>query len=402
MTVRTHRGILVLLICAAATLSLSAAAAVAGGNGAMFAAPNGTGTACSARHPCSLPTAVATAAAGAVVHAAPGTYAGGVVITTSIKLMGHGAVIDGSSTPDTPGLQILASGTRVQGFTIEHAWLEGILVGSTPANPDGSPAASGAPIQDVTIQNNVVVQNDAGFSGAVGAGFGECFTTPFAPGDCGEAIHLVSATGSVVRNNLVADNAGGILLTDEFGPAADDTVQNNVSIDNDDDCGITLASHTPAGVHDNVVANNVADRNGVAGQGGGILMAAAGPVGGAYDNVIRNNEASGNGLAGIVIHDHFAGANLNGNVLENNSLSNDNLDGDTDFAAAQDPQTTGILIAAGLPFPGPAIPPITGTIVRNNTITNVAIGIWTLNAPANLNTFRNNRFGPGVTPLSAN
>ena len=131
-------------------------------------------------------------------------------------------------------------------------------------------------------------------------------------------------------------------------------------------------------------------------------MAAAGPVGGAYDNVIRNNEASGNGLAGIVIHDHFPGANLNGNVLENNRLSNDNLDGDFDFFAAQDPQTTGILIAAGLPFPGPAIPPISGTVVRNNTISNVSTGIWTLNAPATLNTFTNNRFGPGVTPLSAN
>jgi hypothetical protein len=39
-------------------------------------------------------------------------------------------------------------------------------------------------------------------------------------------------------------------------------------------------------------------------------------------------------------------------VLENNSLSNDNVDGDFDFFTAQDPQTTGILIAAGLSFPG--------------------------------------------------
>lgn len=400
MTVRTHRGIITLGLCAVAALLLAATAA-AGNGGALFASPNGSGTDCTAQHPCSLATAVATASAGAVVHAGPGTYPAGVVVTSSVTLLGQGAVIDGSSTPNTPGLQILASGTRVQGFTIENAALEGILVGSSPANPDGSPATSGAPIENVTIQNDVVTGNDTGFSGAVGAGFGECFTTPFAPGDCGEGIHLVSATNSVVRNNLVSGNAGGILLTDEFGPAADNVVQNNTSIDNDDDCGITLASHSPAGVHDNVIENNVADRNGVAGQGGGILMAAAGPVGGAYDNVIRNNEASGNGLSGIVIHDHFAGANLNGNVLENNTLSNDNLDGDFDFAAAQDPLPTGILIAAGLPFPGPPIPPISGTVVRNNTITDVSVGIWTLNAPADLNTFTNNRFGPGVTPLSA-
>jgi len=402
MSVRTYRRVLVLVSGAAAALVLAAAAGAAAHGGALFASPGGSGTDCSSQRPCSLATAVATAAAGAVVYAGPGTYPGGVVVTTRITLLGREAVIDGSSTPDTPGIQILASGTRLQGFTIENATLEGILVGDSPANADGSPATSGAPIEDVTIQNNVITQNDAGFSGEEGAGFGECFTTPFAPGDCGEGVHLVSATHSVVRNNLIAHNAGGILLTDEFGPAADNVIQNNTSIDNNNDCGITLASHTAAGVHDNVVENNVADRNGVAGQGGGILMAAAGPVGGAYDNVIRNNEASGNGLAGIVIHDHFPGANLNGNVLENNTLSNDNLDGDFDFFAAQDAQTTGILIAAGLPFPGPAIPPISGTIVRNNTITNVSVGIWTLNAPVDLNAFTNNKFGPGVTPLSAN
>ena len=114
----------------------------------------------------------------------------------------------------------------------------------------------------------------------------------------------------------MSGNAGGILLTDEFGPATRNVIEANRSIDNDDDCGITLASHAPSGVFANVVEGNVSDRNGVAGQGGGILMAAAGPVGGAYDNVIRGNEASGNGLADIVIHDHFAGANLNGNVIE--------------------------------------------------------------------------------------
>jgi parallel beta-helix repeat protein len=401
MTVRTFQGVAVLVACAATALLLAATAGAASHGGVLFAAPNGTGSDCTVQNPCSLSTAVATAADGAVVHAGAGTYPGGIVVTTSITLLGFGAVIDGSSTPNVPGLQILASGTRVQGFTIEHAFLEGILVGSSPANPDGSPATAGAPVDDVTIQNTVVTGNDTGFSGQVGAGFGECFSTPFAPGDCGEAIHLVSATHSVLRNNVVTGNAGGILLTDEFGPAANNVVQNNVSTDNDDDCGITLASHTPAGVHDNTIENNVADRNGVAGQGGGILMAAAGPVGGAYDNLIRNNEASGNGLAGIVIHDHFPGANLSGNVMENNVLSNDNLDGDLDFFAAQDTRRTGILIAAGLPFPGPAIPPITGTVVRNNTITDVEIGIWTLNAPADLNTITNNHFGPGVTPLSS-
>jgi nitrous oxidase accessory protein NosD len=382
-----------------AALVWSAAAAAASG---LYAAPTGSGSDCTAKHRCALVTALASARDGDVVHAAHGTYTGGLVVTKAVTLIGHDSVIDGSSTPNSPGLQILASHVRVQGFTIENADLEGILVGSAPVDSSGNPVSTGTPIEDVTLQHNVLIDNDKGFSGVVGSGFGECFSTPFAPGDCGEAIHLVSATDSHVRANDVEHNAGGILMTDEFGPAAHNVIQSNKAIDNNDDCGITLASHTPAGVFDNIVQNNIADNNGVAGQGGGILMAAAGPVGGAWGNLIRANEASGNGLAGIVIHDHFAGANLDNNVIENNTLSNDNLDGDLDFASAQDTQTTGILIAAGTPFPGPALPPITGTVVRGNHITDVSIGIWTLDISPTSNVLLPNHFGAGVTPISAN
>ena len=153
------------------------------------------------RNPCNLPTALATAPSGGVVFALPGTYSGGLVVTKSLTLIGQRAVIDGSTAPNTAGLQILASNTRVQGFTVENSNLEGILVGSSPVDAGGNPASNGAPLSGVTIQNNVLTHNDTGFSGTVGAGFGECFSTPFAPGDCGEALHLVSTTGSVVRNN---------------------------------------------------------------------------------------------------------------------------------------------------------------------------------------------------------
>ena len=40
------------------------------------------------------------------------------------------------------------------------------------------------------------------------------------PDDCGEALHLQTVTGSTVSGNLVQDNVGGILLTDEDGPTA--------------------------------------------------------------------------------------------------------------------------------------------------------------------------------------
>jgi hypothetical protein len=60
-----------------------------------------------------------------------------------------------------------------------------------------------------------------------------------------------------------------------------------------------------------------------------------------YGNLIRHNVARGDGLAGITIHEHLVG-DLNGNVIKGNLISNDNLDGDFDFAAAAASETTGV------------------------------------------------------------
>jgi nitrous oxidase accessory protein NosD len=261
----------------------------------------------------------------------------------------------------------------------------------------------------------VIVHNDAGF----GSTAGQCFSTPQAPGDCGEAIHLVSVTDSVIAENYVTGNAGGILLTDEFGPTSDNVVRGNFSAHNNTDCGITLAGHNSAavnpatgqptgaaGVFDNLIERNVAIDNGVAGQGAGILMGGGAPFAGVYGNVIRGNFTRGNGLSGVTIHQHLVG-DLNGNVVEDNVLSHDNLDGDFDFAAAVDNQTTGILVAAGSP-PGPPLPPflvpgtIKNTVIRGNRIFDDSVGIWTLGVDPATTTISHNFFGRGVTPVVTN
>jgi hypothetical protein len=117
--------------------------------------------------------------------------------------------------------------------------------------------------------------------------------------------------------------------------------------------------------------------------------------------------ARGNGLAGVTIHQHLVG-DLNGNVITHNRLSDDNLDGDFDFAAASATQTTGIVVASGPP-PGPALPPsmvpgpITGTIIRGNRIFGVKVGIWTLGVDPATTKITHNVFGPEVsTPISVN
>jgi hypothetical protein len=337
------------------------------------------------------------------VKALPGVYQGGVAFSKRLDLEGQAAVLDASTSTDGYGIEVSGpggSGSVIEGWTVMNAQFSGILVGSHIVDASGKPLTNGSPISDVTIDHVTVEHNDQGFIGVVNQGVGECFSTPFAPGDCGEGIHLVSASDSTVEHSLVQDNAGGILMTDEFGSASGNTIAFDSAVNNDDDCGITIASHTAFQIYDNLIEHNVADNNGVAGQGAGILMAGAAPGTGVHDNVVRNNEASGNGLSGIVIHDHFPG-NFTNNVITNNHLGTNNLDGDFDFLTP-DPQQTGILVAAGPPFPGPVVPPLKGTVITNNQISDNEVGIWTLNVDPASTTISGNQFHNVATEISTN
>lgn len=402
---------------------LGAAAATAAPPATLFVngapVPSHVGHSCSSAAYATIGAAVTAASPGSIIIVCPGVYHEGVLLDKQLTLRGIGAVIDASSSASGNGVQIAGpggAGSTVQGFTIEHAKFEGILVGTAPVAPgtdDGTPVHSGQPVSDVTISGNTLTGNDTGF----GTTAGQCFSTPNAPGDCGETIHLVAVTDSTVSHNYIANNAGGILMTDEFGPTSGNVISANQAIHNQYDCGITLAGHNPAavnpangqptgaaGVFDNLIVGNTANYNGVLGQGAGILMGGGAPFAGVYGNTIRNNVAIGNGLAGVTIHQHFIG-DLNGNVVEWNVLADDNVDGDADFAAAVDSQTTGVLVAAGLP-PGPpnllppAPAPITGTIVRFNVIFGVNTGIWTLGADPSTTQLTPNFFLGVPAPIS--
>src|SRR5581483_3987232 len=362
----------VVLALAVAALTVGSSSAALGG--ALWASPDGSGTACSAPAPCSLAYAVANAPAGATVFAQGGTYHGGVVISVPLTLRGSGnPVLDASTSANGVGILVNASNSEVDHLTVENAKFEGILV---------RPPAPGSTVSNVRIDHNAVINNDTGYNAQAE---GECVPHGEIPGDCGEGLHLWSATNSRVDHNDVSGNAGGILLTDEFGPNSGNEIDHNTATNNIHDCGITLASHTANGVFDNTVDHNVADGNGTAGEGAGILMAGAGPGTRTSDNVISHNEASGNGLAGITIHEH-APSNLNNNVLDHNDLSNNNLTGDPDFNVGV---TTDILI-------GSAALPITGTVISHNDLSNAQIGIWMHNAPAALD---HNDFSNVATPV---
>jgi parallel beta-helix repeat protein len=358
---------LVLFALAIGTAAAGSSSAAQGST--LWASPSGSGTACTAPAPCSLAYAVTNAPAGGTVRALGGTYHGGVVISTPLTLHGSGnSILDASTSANGVGILVNASNSEVDHFTVENAKFEGILV---------RPPSPGSTVSNVRIDHNAVLNNDTGYAAQTD---GECHPNGEIPGDCGEGLHLWSATNSRVDHNEVSGNAGGILLTDEFGPNTGNEIDHNTSSNNIHDCGITLASHTSNGVFDNTVDHNVADGNGTAGEGAGILIAGAGPGTRASGNVISHNEASGNGLAGITIHEH-APSNLNDNVLDHNDLRNNNLTGDPDFNVSV---TTDILV-------GSAANAITGTVISHNELSDAQIGIWTHNAPSSLdhNVFSN-------------
>jgi hypothetical protein len=370
---------------------------------------------------------VVTAQAGDSVFALAGIYKGGVVIDKQLVLRGWGAVIDASSSSFGNGVQIVGpggSGSTVQGFKIVNAKFEGILVGTAPVAPDGTVPQTGEPVSNVRILGNVLVNNGTGF----GSDAGQCATTaeargdssppPVSPGDCGQTIHLVSVTNSLVQGNSISRNVGGILLTDEFGPTSGNTISANVSVNNSYESGITLAGYNSnavnpvtlqptgmAGVFSNLVQNNTVSCNGLKGQGAGILLGGGAILAGVYGNVLSGNVAQGNGLAGVTIHQHLIG-DLNGNAITRNRLSNNNLTGDFNFVVPA-PDPTGILVASGangLPPNSPLLPgPISGTVIRGNLIFAVKVGIWTLGVDPATTTIARNIFGPGVTtPISTN
>jgi parallel beta-helix repeat protein len=342
-----------------------------------YVSPRGTDAGTCTSSPCrTINYAVGQAAAGDMVSVASGTYHESVNVTKRLALVGHDATIDAAGLTAPPNGVVIsgpgAAGSRLAGFTIKHAGLEGIFVLKT---------------SNIVIERNVVVDNDT-----YGPFHPLCKDQP---DDCGEAVHLQSVTSSVVRDNLIRDNVGGILLTDEDGPTSGNVIRENTVLNNTKDCGITLASHhfdprgaaTPdvSGVYRNLVLNNVSNGNGAAGIG-----VFAGPPGAAaWENTVVGNTAMHNGFAGIMIHSHTPAQYVNDNVITHNTLAFNGIDDDNPV----DDAPAGISVFS-------AVIPIPHTVIAANRISNEHYGIITLNAKK-LSGLRSNKFARSVAvPIS--
>jgi nitrous oxidase accessory protein NosD len=304
--------------------------------------------------------AVSRASSGDTIVVAGGVYHESVTITKRLALVSARGR-DGAAAVDAAGFDrgivirgADAAGSSITGFTIRNAGLEGIWAIQTSR---------------LTIADNKLTKNDA-----YGPFAPQCVTEP---DDCGEALHLETVTFSTVRDNLVRDNVGGILLTDEEGPVAYNRILNNTVLDNAEDCGITLPSHffqltgpvsaDKGGVYANLVQGNDVERNGAAGIG-----VFAGPPGAAaWGNVIVDNLAKDNGLPGVAIHSHTPGQLVKDNVVFGNTLVNNGPDDD----ALSPP--SGIVIFADK---AAGAAPIQRTVVVGNRIRHDAVGIYIANA----------------------
>ncbi len=368
------------LICMA-FVALSVGAASGGATGTSgstrFVSTAGADTGGCTALPClTIGYAAGQASDGDTVSVAAGTYKEQVTLTKRLDLVGNSATIDADGFDN--GVVVSgagASGSKVRGLTIKNAGLEGIFALQTSR---------------LTIGGNTVVENDK-----YGIFSPQCVNQP---DDCGEAVHLQSVTNSKVIDNLVRDNVGGILLTDENGPTSGNTIAGNRVLDNAEDCGITLASHyfqlgSPVaagvgGVYLNQVLHNVSNGNGAAGVG-----VFAGPPGAAaWGNLVLGNTALNNGLPGVAIHSHQPFQNANGNVVLGNNLGGNGPDDD-----AQTGQSAGIVVfsdaAAGAT-------PIQHTVIAGNSITNEHFGIFTLNAVKTFGLPINHIDGSVAVPLS--
>lgn len=344
----------------------------------------------------SIQIALNNASTGDIINVAKGHYNGAVVIgTSSISLLGAGAgasIIDATGQGvalhvdglDNPGLHKVV----VAGFTVENANFEGILVTNA---------------SDVTVRDNQVQFNDK----ALVISVPECPGQPaFETGeafDCGEGIHLSGATHSIVSNNDVENNAGGILLSDDTGETFDNLITGNVAANNPFDCGIVMASHAPGpgstaahlGIVRNTISGNKSIHNGYevpgAGAGVGIFSDGSGP-GLVSGNVVIGNELRDNGIPGVAFHSHVGPAfgapsdDLNNNTIVDNLISGNGADiGDT-----ATPGTTGINVNSG----GGASP-IQGTVIAGNVITDENFDI-AVNTPARVDVHLNDLLGHDV------
>jgi len=354
---------------------------------------NPTGT-----HGCkkTIQKAVDAASPGDTINVASGTYAEDVMVDRPIALVGDGP---GSTVIDATGL---SNGINVNGYDhpgLSHVIIRGFTVRN--ANHQGIVVTNAS---QVTILDNRVTGNDRALQLNTG-GPPACPGLPpyfvaFQGFDCGEGIQLSGVTYSIVSDNLVDHNSGGILVSDDTAPNHDNFITGNVVRDNPYDCSITLATHDlnpvqgmpPKGVYRITVKGNTVMRNGLAsGEGAGVGIFAPTPGSQNFGHVIVDNTLADNGLPGVTLHSHAPGQNVNDHLIANNTIYGNGPDEESGST-----EKAGIAITAD-----PGAGPITGIRIVGNRIYREGVDV-VFNAPGELAAHQNDFFDEtGVANLGS-
>ena len=337
----------------------------------LYVSPNGsnvTGNGSLANPYATIQYAVNVAPPHAIIIVEPGTYNEMVNITKTLTL--ESASLQPSNTiinalGQMYGIEIIgqgASGTVIEGFTVEHANNHGIFV------QDSS---------HITIENNYVIYNGLNPTKSIAENKG---------------LQLSGTSYSTVVNNFVANNMadGGIGVSDEGminpggtspgipAPALGNVISGNVVTGNLGGCGIVVAAYDPGeGVISNVVSNNFV-YNGVA----GIVVAADVPKTLAANNTVSYNIVLNNFIPGIIVHSNTPGDVVTGTYIIDNTVS-----GNGGFG----PQPTGIVVIGNIN----GVTVVNDTVISGNILHNEYFGILALNA-TDTQAYSNNFFDSTV------
>ncbi|MDQ7028939.1 MAG: right-handed parallel beta-helix repeat-containing protein [Ardenticatenia bacterium] len=284
----------------------------------LFAAPTGSGNACTQSAPCNLQTALSQADDGDTLYLAGGTYTGTgpavITVTKSITLAGGwngltGALVRDPATyvsrldGETSRRVVLITGTAtvvLDGLTIVNGQAAG-LGGNTPSDPDsggGIYVAPGGPMT-LTVVNSTIMSNTASTDITVPSSGGGLFagedtaltmiTSRFVSNTArwGGGMRTVNADRVTVHGSEFISNAaqygGGIYLLSGQGYVVEmNTFRGNVA---DYGGGVFISSP-----NDHLLRRNMFQGN-VALQGGGLRISVGSSVT-LRDNVFLENRAT--------------------------------------------------------------------------------------------------------------
>ena len=232
--------------------------------------------------------AIDNAIDGDVIFVFNGIYYENIVIDKRINLIGNNyqmTIIDGNNIDYTNAIDVTANGTRINGFTIQHAFYYGIHTEASFTNITGN-----------IIRNNSrgPIYMNSGAANRKSSGNIVHFNTMQ---NNGEGIRVLSGCDfNVISDNIIENNTGDCI---SFYESSNNIIARNTIRKNG--AGIDLFYGFNNVVFSNLIINN---------SGGGVTFTNL------SNSICYRNTITGNNGLGIVVYDHSSNC-----IVANNNVS---------------------------------------------------------------------------------